>query len=414
MLPESPGDRQPISVSALVGAIRSLVHSGFGVVRVLGEISNFSRPASGHCYFTLKDEDAQIRCALFRSDAQRLRFTPQDGMQVIVFGRVDVYEQRGELQLRAMCLQPAGVGALQKAFEELKRKLHAEGLFSRKHKRPLPRFPNAIGMVTSSTGAAITDLLTVIGRRFPIAEVIICPVPVQGFGAAERIAEAIRTLNRLDPSSDVRPDVIVVGRGGGSAEDLWPFNEEVVARAIYASEIPIVSAVGHETDISITDFVADVRAATPSMAAEIIVPDRAELIRQVATMILSARTVVARSIQYDRQRVRHTLRSYGFGRPKYRLEQLSRRTDELTQRMVTAMANLVDRHRERVRSAQKHLDALDPARTMERGYVRVERDGEAIVRSHQLQTRDEVLLRFFDGSREAQIISQSDSKRNKD
>ncbi|MDX1430505.1 MAG: exodeoxyribonuclease VII large subunit, partial [Rhodothermales bacterium] len=248
----------PLTVTELVGRIRSTLREQIGLVRVDGELSNVSRPTSGHCYFTLKDENSQIRCVMFRSDMRRLAFAPQDGMRVIVTGHTDVYQTRGTLQIRALSMAAAGEGALQKAFEVLKKKLMEEGLFDVGRKRPLPRFPRRIALITSPTGAAIQDLLQILERRYPLVEVVVCPVQVQGVSAATEIARTLSLVNGLSSrSDDHRIDAIIVGRGGGSAEDLWAFNEEIVARAIYGSAIPVVSAVGHETDFSIADFVAD-------------------------------------------------------------------------------------------------------------------------------------------------------------
>ncbi|HMB89444.1 MAG TPA: exodeoxyribonuclease VII large subunit, partial [Rhodothermales bacterium] len=267
-----PENRTILSVSDLTRGLREVVETQFDNVWVEGELSNFRQYRSGHCYFTLKDDDAQLRCVMWKHFTQYVFFDPQDGMLVRLHGHASVYETRGELQLVTRSMQLAGEGALQKAFEELKQRLEAEGLFAPGHKQSLPPYPESIGIITSGDGAALHDILSVLSRRFPQVRVLVCPVHVQGMGAAEEIAEAITTFNSLPPGDDFRPDVLIVGRGGGSAEDLWAFNEEVVARAMYDAEIPTISAVGHETDYSISDYVADVRAATPSMAAELVVP----------------------------------------------------------------------------------------------------------------------------------------------
>src|SRR5450830_1303089 len=259
-------EKNILSVTEITHRIKGVLEMGFSEVWVQGEISNCKNHSSGHLYFTLKDGSASLSAVMWRSRVAQLLFRPNDGMKVIVWGNITVYEPRGNYQIDCLQIQPVGIGELQLAFDRLKQKLSAEGLFDEAHKKPLPEYPEKIGIVTSPTGAAIQDMLNILARRFPALEVIVAPVKVQGIGAAEEIAEAIQDLNSL---SDI--DVIIVGRGGGSLEDLWAFNEEVVARAIYSSRIPIVSAVGHEIDFSISDFVADLRAPTPSAAAELVV-----------------------------------------------------------------------------------------------------------------------------------------------
>ena len=267
------------TVSELTQKVKTRLEADFGEVWVEGEISNLRRPSSGHSYFTLKDDKSQIRAVIFRFMGRYLKFEPQDGMLVICRGKMSVYEPRGEYQLILDYMEPKGVGALQLAFEQLKEKLGKEGLFATDHKKPLPYLPRKIGIVTSSTGAAVRDILNVIGRRFPTMSILISPVKVQGEGSAPEIARAIDGLNLMD---DI--DVIIVARGGGSLEDLWSFNEECVARAIYRSSIPVVSAVGHEIDFTIADFVADLRAPTPSAAGELVVRDKGELVNFIESL----------------------------------------------------------------------------------------------------------------------------------
>ncbi|HEY0719956.1 MAG TPA: exodeoxyribonuclease VII large subunit, partial [Gammaproteobacteria bacterium] len=269
--PATTPAREVYSVSRLNREARALLEGHFPLMWIEGEISNLTRPASGHIYFSLKDPFAQVRCAMFRMRGMHLVFRPADGMQVLVRARLSLYEPRGDYQLIVEQMEEAGDGALRRAFEQLKQRLHAEGLFESARKRPLPPLPRRIGVVTSPSGAAIHDILTVLRRRFPAIPVILYPVPVQGAGAAAQIATMLRKAGERGEC-----DVLIVGRGGGSLEDLWPFNEEVVARAIAASPIPVVSAVGHEVDVTIADFAADQRAATPSAAAEMVVPDRQE------------------------------------------------------------------------------------------------------------------------------------------
>ena len=247
-MPES--DSQVISVSTFAGQVRSSIEAQFGRVWIEGEISNFKQYSSGHCYFTLKDHDAQIRCVMWRNTARALYFTPTDGMLVKLYGKASFYEKRGDFQVVASAMRHAGEGSLQQAFEALKQKLNAEGLFDETHKKPKPLIPARIGVITSGSGAAIQDILSIIGRRFPLTEVLICPVLVQGAGSAKSICEAIEAFNQVPDDDELRVDVLIVGRGGGSLEDLWSFNEETVARAIFASDIPVISAVGNETDFT--------------------------------------------------------------------------------------------------------------------------------------------------------------------
>src|SRR5881392_3322538 len=317
--------RAVLTVSQLTEQLRVLLEERFPAVWVEGEISNFRSYGSGHAYFTLKDADAQLRCVIFRTRAQRIRFQPADGLHVVAFGSVEVYAQRGEYQLVIELLEPRGLGALQLAFEQLKERLAAEGLFDARRKRPLPRFPRKIGIVTSPSGAAIRDMLRVIGRRFGEIHIVLAPARVQGDGAAAEVAQGIRELNALGGV-----DVIIVGRGGGSLEDLWAFNDEMLARTIAASKIPVISAVGHEVDYTIADFVADVRAATPSNAAELVVKEK----RAVADALgeLSRRLIRAMSRRLAAQRDRlETIRERRvLTDPRRPLRELSRRVDEAT------------------------------------------------------------------------------------
>jgi exodeoxyribonuclease VII large subunit len=291
--------RRPLSVSELTGQIKTLLETRFADVWVEGEISNFRPHGSGHWYFTLKDRGAQVSCASFRNQNRYIRFRPEDGMAVRVRGRVSLYEPRGDYQILVSAIEPVGIGALQLAFEQLKARLAAEGLFDAERKRPIPVLPRRVGIVTSPTGAALQDMLRVLGRRNRAVSVLVAPARVQGEGAAEEIAAAIEALDARD---DV--DVIIVGRGGGSLEDLWPFNEELVARAIAASRVPVVSAVGHETDVTIADFVADLRAPTPSVSAELVARAADDLRAEVEGLRAEARSVVRYRLLAERSRVR--------------------------------------------------------------------------------------------------------------
>ena len=400
-MPDLP---QPcLSVSELAGHLKETVETAFGEVWVEGELSNFRRYRSGHAYFTLKDEDAQLRGVLFRGVAQSVFFEPQDGMLVRVHGQASLYLPRGELQIVARTMQLAGEGALQKAFEALKQRLEAEGLFAPHHKRPLPPYPETIGVVTSGDGAALHDILSVLGRRFPQVRVLVCPVRVQGLGAAAEITEAVEAFNALPPGDAFRPDVLIIGRGGGSAEDLWAFNEELVARAVFASEIPLVSAVGHETDYSISDFVADVRAATPSMAAEIVVPDRRDVAALVGGLYGALHERATAEIGDHRRRILALTGSYAFHKPIERLRQAQQRLDDVAARLHRSTHHTLARQRHRLDAAWKRFQLLDPTRPLVRGFVRVERDGKAVRRAEDLHPDDAVTLHFHDGTRPARI-----------
>ncbi|MEK7280632.1 MAG: exodeoxyribonuclease VII large subunit, partial [Nitrospirota bacterium] len=296
-------ERKVYTVYELTLSVKSSLEEGFSDIWLEGEVSNLRIPGSGHIYLTLKDERAQIRGIIFRSQVRSLRFLPKDGQRLLCRGHITVYEPKGEYQIIFTYIEPKGLGALQQAFEELKERLKSEGLFDEARKRPLPLYPEKIGVVTSPTGAAIRDILNIIGRRFPAVDILINPVPVQGEGAAELIAEAVNEMNLV---GDI--DVLIVTRGGGSIEDLWAFNEEIVARAIYNSRIPVISAIGHEIDYTISDFVADLRAPTPSAAAEIVVRSRDELVEKVDAMTNRIVTRMIGIIHESRGRIQEELR----------------------------------------------------------------------------------------------------------
>ncbi len=348
-----------LSVGQLNRLARQLLEDAFPMVWVEGELSNLSRPGSGHWYFTLKDAQAQVRCAMFRGQNIRVRFIPEAGQRLLVKGKLSLYEGRGDYQLIVEQMQPAGAGDLAAAFEQLKRRLAAEGLFEPGRKRALPRLPRHIGVVTSPTGAAIRDILTVLARRFPAIPVTVLPVPVQGDGAAAQIAAAIERGNRLASGGQLDLDVLIVGRGGGSQEDLWAFNEEVVARAIAASALPVVSAVGHEVDVAISDFVADARAPTPSAAAELLSPDRAEWLETLEhrrRRLLQAwrQQQVSRRQQLEarRARLRH---------PGERLRQQAQRLDELQARLQRGWQAGARRRLHRLELLRERLQRHSPA-----------------------------------------------------
>ena len=352
-LPLTDPGRRVLTVSELTRAVKDTLEGRFGGLWVEGEISNLRAHTSGHVYFTLKDDEAQVRAVLFRSRMRRVRFEPADGLHVLAFGRLEIYAVRGEYQLVCEVLEPKGLGALQLAFEQLKARLAAEGLFDPARKRSLPALPRRIGLVTSPTGAAVRDFLRVVTRRFAGLQVLVCPVRVQGDTAPGEIAAALRLLNRR---GDL--DVIVVARGGGSLEDLWAFNEEAVARAIAASKIPVISAVGHETDVTIADFVADLRAPTPSAAAELVVREKAELARHVATL----GTRLGRAMRQRTGRLGDRLADFRRRRvltdPGRPLRDWARRVDDLGTRLGRAMTRHDARARERLERVRR---ALRPA-----------------------------------------------------
>jgi exodeoxyribonuclease VII large subunit len=358
----APG-RRVYTVSALTAEVKAVLEDSFPAIWVEGELSNFKHHTSGHMYFTLKDAQAQIRGVMFRGHNRLLRFQPTDGLAVLVCGAVTVYERRGEYQITAEFMEPKGVGALQLAFEQLKAKLEAEGLFRDSRKRPLPLLPRKIGIVTSPTGAVIRDMLTIIARRFPGLEVLIHPVAVQGAGAAGEIAAA---LGRLGSRADL--DVLIVARGGGSLEDLWAFNEEIVARAVAASPIPVISAVGHETDVTIADFVADLRAPTPSAAAELVVAQRDELRQRVDELTARALSALQRVVAVRRSRVEMLGRHLLLLSPVARLARQADRLQGLRRRLEAWWALFRTVRGERLARAAATLESLSPLGILGRGY----------------------------------------------
>lgn len=391
-----------LSVTEVTRRIKSVLETDFSSVCIQGEISNCKRHTSGHLYFTLKDEMSQISGVMWRSRAASLQFVPQDGMKVVVRGRVSVYEMRGTYQVDATSIQPVGAGELQMAFERLKEKLAAEGLFSADRKREIPSYPSRIGIVTSRTGAAIRDIMNVISRRFPCVEIFLMDVRVQGAGAAEEIARAIREFNEFG-----KVDVLIVGRGGGSLEDLWCFNEEQVARAIFASNIPVVSAVGHETDFTIADFVADLRSPTPSAAAEVIVPDRGEIVGNLSQFYYTAERCMTGRLRSEKLQVLHLTRSYAFNRPVDLLRQHSQYLDELRR---TLHKNLLHQHamvREACSALGSRLSALNPSSILQRGYAIVRREGSVISAAKDLRVLDPVRITFHDGDVAATVREDS-------
>ncbi len=362
---------------------------------ISGEISNFTNHyRTGHLYFTLKDDSAAVRAVMFNSSAKRLKFMPEDGMKVIARGRVSVYEASGQYQLYVDDMQPDGVGALNLAYEQLKEKLQKEGLFSELHKKPLPPYPEKVGVITSPTGAAVRDIINVLGRRFPYAEIVFCPVLVQGDGAHLQLTDAVNMFN-----SERAADVIIIGRGGGSIEDLWEFNDEGLARAVYNSEIPVISAVGHETDFTICDFVADMRAPTPSAAAELAVPDANEL--QYALSALKNRMFlnVSSGIADRRSRLEYLTSKGALKSPDEMLSNRSQRLDTAFSKMLSSYENRIGGKKVEFISAATALSKLDPMSVLMRGFAFVsDKSGKNVYSSQALAKGDKINVRFHDGS----------------
>jgi exodeoxyribonuclease VII large subunit len=353
-----------LTVTELTRSIRTLLEGEIGEIWVEGEISNLRVQSSGHQYFTLKDEGAQLSCVLFRGNSTRLATPLKDGMQVQLFGGLTVYEQRGNYQIIVRMVQPKGLGTLQQRFEALKQKLADEGLFEQHYKKPIPRFPRVVALVTSPTGAAIRDMINILTRRAPWLRVMVFPVRVQGQGAELEIARAIELLNRAHEIGLPVPDTIVVGRGGGSLEDLWNFNEEVVARAIFASEIPIISAVGHEIDFTISDFVADLRAPTPSAAAELLAPDATELRRHFDAMHKSMSLRISTALEHHTRVLDLTARGALRSEPERLLREAEQMTDELDSRFHSLMDQVWRRLDDDLAEKQRILERHHPARLL--------------------------------------------------
>lgn len=400
-------ERDVWTVSRLNREVRLLVETGLPALWIEGEVSNLARPASGHLYFSLKDEGAQVRCALWRSAALKLSFAPRNGMQLLVRGRVSVYEPRGEYQLIVEYAEEAGEGVLRRRFEELKARLRTEGLFDEAAKRPLPSLPRRIGVVTSPSGAAIRDILHILRRRFPAVAVVIYPVPVQGEGAAAKIAAALDLASRR-----AECDVLILARGGGSLEDLWSFNEEIVARAIRACAIPVISGVGHEVDFTIADFAADRRAPTPSGAAEIAVPDAAEWLTRLNKDAGRLRNAIARRLALKVERLEWQTRRLAVAHPGNRLRQHGQRLDELELRLRRAVGAGLDKSRAQADAAARTLHMVSPLATLERGYAIARRaaDGQILRSAAQVAPGDGIEVRLARGAFTARVTGADDAR----
>ncbi|MFZ1731186.1 MAG: exodeoxyribonuclease VII large subunit [Bacteroidota bacterium] len=386
------------TVGQLTRLIKNTLEDTFGAVTVSGEISNFVKHSSGHWYFTLKDANAQLSGVMFRGNAMGTFFRPQNGMEVVCRGRLTVYEPRGNYQIVVTDMQPRGEGALQVAFEKLKRKLFEEGLFEDARKQPIPTYPDTIAVVTSPTGAAIRDIISVIRRRNPSVQLLIVPVQVQGAGAAEKIAEALALCNEYG-----KIDLIITGRGGGSIEDLWAFNEEVVARAIVSSRIPVVSAVGHEVDFTIADFVADLRAATPSVAGELVVRTKEEMLAQVKSIAHSAGKFVDLRMRARRHLLRTMLADRAFSRLDGRLRSSEQLLDDRLDRLHRVSARNFEKREHALQILREKLAAHNPEHFFKRGAVLLSLNEKPITSVRQLSAGDTISLRLRDGSADATV-----------
>ena len=376
-------------------------------VAVTGEISNYKLYPSGHHYFTLKDESSALKCVMFKGNALRLRFRPENGMKVMAMGKVSVYPRDGAYQLYCTAMAMDGIGDLYAAFEQLKKKLAAQGLFDPAHKKPLPKFPGTIGIITSSAGAAVHDMLRILRKRYPLTQVKLLPVRVQGAEAPGEIAAAIRYANYYKLA-----DLLIVGRGGGSIEDLWAFNDERVAQAIYESEIPVISAVGHEPDVTISDYVADLRAATPSNAAELAVPDQDALLQNLDGMAAAMATALSRQIKAAKQHLDALSQSPALRSPTGYIEQREKGLELLKNRLVAAENQNIQRNNQRYIAAVSKLDAMSPLKVLTRGYSMVQNeDGEVVRSAEQVELGERITIALSSGQLAATVMDKKEEVR---
>ena len=403
-------DQQHIfAVSEVNGLIKDLIDGTpqLSGLYIRGELSNYKIYPSGHHYFTLKDGQSALRCVMFKSSAVKLRFRPENGMQAVVFGRISVFPRDGAYQLYCTQLSPDGVGDLYVAFEQLKQKLQQEGLFDPAHKKPLPLYPQRIAIVTSGAGAAVHDMIRILRRRYPIAKVLLLPVRVQGAEAPPEIVGAIRYANRWKLG-----DVLITGRGGGSMEDLWAFNDERVARAIYASEIPVISAVGHEPDVTISDYVADLRAATPSNAAELAVPDQDALRQNLDAMSSAMASALSRQLKAARQHLNVLSQSPALRSPTGYIEQREKSLELLKNRLIAAQNQSITRKNQRYIAAVSKLDAMSPLKVLTRGYSMAQTEAGEVLRSvRQVELGERISVLLSDGKLSATVMDKKEEAR---
>lgn len=376
---------------------------------IKGEVSNFKLHSSGHIYFTLKDNDSKIKCVMFRGSAGKLKFLPEDGMAVVVQGYLSVYERDGNYQLYAVDMIPEGVGALYKAFEQLKTKLAASGYFDEANKKPLPYLPKTIGIVTSGTGAAVRDIISIVRRRNSMVNIILYPVQVQGEDAAQEIAQGIKYFNRKK-----NVDIIITGRGGGSIEELWAFNEEETANAIFNSEIPVISAVGHETDFTIADFVADLRAATPSAAAELVVPDKQALLSRLNQATYMLNNYMNNYLQEKRMKIEYISKGNAFRQIEQKIHSLMQTVDICSKTMSSSMLQILKLNKNELIKNIEKLNILNPAAVLLRGYSSASKNGKIITSVKQLTIGDKISVEFKDGNvlAEVQDLNKMECEKN--
>ena len=407
-LNSSKMEKQTFTVTELNNRIKNLLDCDplLADVCVRGELSNYKIYPSGHHYFTLKDSESNLRCVMFKSSASRLRFRPESGMGVTAFGRVSVYPRDGAYQLYCNALMPEGTGDLQVAFEQLKAKLSAEGLFDPAHKKPLPQFPERIAIITSSAGAAVHDMIRILGHRWPMTKVLLLPVRVQGTEAPAEIAGAIRYANEFKVA-----DLIITGRGGGSIEDLWAFNDERVARAIYASRIPVISAVGHEPDVTISDYVADRRASTPSNAAEIAVPDKNEMLDVLRSYDIRSAQAMTKLLDRLKERLSSLESKRVLSDPSVYIDNRRIELDHGRDRLISAQERVLSAKKQSYVRLAASLDAMSPLRVLSRGYaIASKQDGEPVRSVKRLEAGEHISLRLADGSADCLVESVSDKR----
>ncbi|MCH8942786.1 MAG: exodeoxyribonuclease VII large subunit [Bacteroidetes bacterium] len=379
------------TVSELTKQIKQTLETNFEKISVQGEISNFKAHVSGHWYFSLKDKNAAISCTMWKGFNNYVFFTPEDGMKITLNGKLTVYPPRGSYQIDVRSMKPAGVGELQAAFERLKKKLSDEGLFNVESKKPIPAFPKKIGVVTAIGGAAFQDMISVAERRYPLVELVIAPSKVQGSGAAESIAISIKKLNK---KNDI--DIIIVGRGGGSIEDLWAFNEEIVARAIFNSKIPIIAGIGHEIDFTIADFVADLRAPTPTAAMELATPNQNEIASFIEDFVESSEQRVKEKISYSHIKIGRVINSYGFKLPENFVKQNYQKVDNLVYKLFNNIDKKMAYTKNNLYLLIKSIESFDLKKTLKRGFALVKQDSKFITRAKNFNSKKPAILKFYD------------------
>ena len=396
------------SVSDITYQIKILLEENFPSIWVEGEISNYKKHYSGHYYFTLKDPNSQLSCVMWKSRTQSIPFEPEDGLKVHIFGNLRLYEKSGRYQLDAILMQQAGLGDLQIEFEKLKKTLYEEGLFDDLHKKDLPIIPKKIGIITSTSGAAIKDILSVLRRRFPISEIIVRGAKVQGQDASRDIVKAIEHLNEIE---DI--DLIILGRGGGSLEDLWAFNEEIVARAIFASNIPIISAVGHDIDYTISDFVSDLRASTPSVAAELAVPDKNEIKLKINELIKNINIILINYILNSKKEITNILKSYAFKKPEDLLRQYFQQLDDIIPKMNYYYSNNLSGLKIKVENLLARLWSLHPNHVLKRGYAFVKKDNLLVKSIKNIEINENIDVHLYDGVLKSKVREKENDKKDK-